>query len=594
MKIEGKREGTITRRSFVSAAIAVGATAIGASSALTGCAPRSAAAEASDANAATDPGSADASGRSWLGAEPEIADADVAEELSADVVIIGCSDSGAIAARAAVEAGASVIVIEKAAGVTGCGSDISVANGDLQARYGRDGAVGVDELVQTHQAECMYHSKEPIMRRYCEEMKDVFAWILEADPDLYIADTVFDDIPDEYAKNFLIPKHFPLPDESYDFRSEAMPTFPTTVKIPPLSTVLACNFDKASAEGNVTSRFGHAGAKLIMEDGRCTGAYALNLSTGTYLKANAAKGVILCTGDYKDDEAMLRAFAPEVVENGNTVLSTIADINGEKCCTGDGHKMGVWAGARMQAHHAPMIHHMGGGAGADGRGVMGINGYLQLDLDGKRFMNEDIPGQQLENQIEHLRGMTSYQFFDSAWPEQCKYFPTAHGIVSYCLETEPLNHPTNTNWRTLKDIEDAVADGRALRADSLDQLIAMVEDIDREAALASIERYNELARSGVDGNFGKDARRLFALENPPYYAVKFTPASILACLGGLESDENCHTFDENRAIIPGLYAAGNVQGDRFAGQYPISMAGCSVGLALFYGYVAGSNAAVGA
>lgn len=39
---------------------------------------------------------------------------------------------------------------------------------------------------------------------------------------------------------------------------------------------------------------------------------------------------------------------------------------------------------------------------------MGINGYLQLNLDGKRFMNEDMPGQQLENQIEKQRGRATY------------------------------------------------------------------------------------------------------------------------------------------------------------------------------------------
>lgn len=49
---------------------------------------------------------------------------------------------------------------------------------------------------------------------------------------------------------------------------------------------------------------------------------------------------------------------------------------------------------------------------------------------------------------------------------------------------------------------------------------------------------------------------------------------------------------DDRNPIPGLYAAGNVQGDRFALQYPISTPGCSVGLVLFYGYVAGKSAAL--
>ena len=50
-----------------------------------------------------------------------------------------------------------------------------------------------------------------------------------------------------------------------------------------------------------------------------------------------------------------------------------------------------------------------------------------------------------------------------------------------------------------------------------------------------------------------------AVENGPFYADKFTTALLLVCIGGLESDEDCHTFDADRNVIPGLYVAGNIQ-----------------------------------
>ena len=65
---------------------------------------------------------------------------------------------------------------------------------------------------------------------------------------------------------------------------------------------------------------------------------------------------------------------------------------------------------------------------------------------------------------------------------------------------------------------------------------------------------------------------------------------LLVCIGGLESDENCHTFDADRNVIPGLYVAGNVQGNRFATEYPIGLKGVSHSMAMYYGYVAGKNA----
>ena len=234
-----------------------------------------------------------------------------------------------------------------------------------------------------------------------------------------------------------------------------------------------------------------------------------------------------------------------------------------------------------------MLHHMGGGAGLDGRGVMGINGYLQLDINGKRFMDEDIPGQQVENQIEKLPQQRSYQFFDSAWPEQVSAFPAGHGVVCYFSEGDSTS---SINQRCLNDVANAVAEGRAFMADTIEELLAQL-DIDAETAKASIERYNELAEAGEDIDFGKNPRRLFPIANPPYYAVPFSPTIMLVCTGGLESDEECHTFDADRKVIPGLYVCGNVQGDRFAVQYPISLCGLSVGMALFYGYVAGKNAA---
>jgi hypothetical protein len=43
-------------------------------------------------------------------------------------------------------------------------------------------------------------------------------------------------------------------------------------------------------------------------------------------------------------------------------------------------------------------------------------------------------------------------------------------------------------------------------------------------------------------------------------------------------------------VIPGLYVAGNVQGSRFAAEYPITLKGVSHSLAMFYGYIAGKNA----
>ncbi|MDD7207729.1 MAG: TAT pathway signal sequence, partial [Faecalibacterium prausnitzii] len=131
----------------------------------------------------------------------------------------------------------------------------------------------------------------------------------------------------------------------------------------------------------------------------------------------------------------------------------------------------------MQQSHAPMIHHMGGGADLAGVGVMGNAGFLNLDLNGKRFMNEDLPGQQLENQIELQKNRESWQIFDSNWPEQLPYMPAAHGgacyYEDYASEDEgPKNNTTYRNYKSPYQLEAAVADGRAVKADTLEELVA--------------------------------------------------------------------------------------------------------------------------
>ena len=118
------------------------------------------------------------------------------------------------------------------------------------------------------------------------------------------------------------------------------------------------------------------------------------------------------------------------------------------------------------------------------------------------------------------------------------------------------------------------------------------EEAIRCAETADVARCNELARKGHDEDFGKRPDRLFPLGKIPYYAVKFEAGGMLVCMGGLESDREARRLDLRREPIPGLYVAGNVQGNRFAVEYSTTVPGLSHSIALTYGRVAGRNAAL--
>ncbi|MFR1638385.1 MAG: hypothetical protein ACLSVD_03950 [Eggerthellaceae bacterium] len=66
---------------------------------------------------------------------------------------------------------------------------------------------------------------------------------------------------------------------------------------------------------------------------------------------------------------------------------------------------------------------------------VGTAPFLYLNKDGKRFTNEDIPGQQMQNQIENQPGRMLFQFFDGNWAEQWASFPIKHGKATYQMES---------------------------------------------------------------------------------------------------------------------------------------------------------------
>lgn len=543
---------------------------------------------------------ASSSDEDWLGTEPEIDERKVAKTVDVDVAVVGCGIAGVAACRSVAEDGGLVAAFEKADGPQCRSGEYAVINGKVQAKWGRDTWTReqIDDIIDSHMVESTYRCKRSIMSKWAHNIGDAFDWWVEANPDLYYAETTRSAIPDESADNFIIPIFYPLP-EHYDWKQERFPCYPTSVEFKPDQHVtVEANMQKAIDTGNVQTFYGCFVEKLIMENGRCVGLYARDAATGEYIKCNASKGVILSTGDYSQNTKMLKHFCPEVIENNIQCLFTNVDVEGNFTNQGDGIQLGMWAGAQVQQSHAPMIHHMGGGADLAGVGVMGNAGFLNLDLNGKRFMNEDLPGQQLENQIELQKNRESWQIFDSSWPEQLPYMPAAHGgacyYEDYASEDEgPKNNTTYRNYKSPYQLEAAVADGRAVKADTLEELVAKIYPDDtaaQQTALDSIQRYNELAKAGYDEDFHKPASRMWAVENGPFYADKFTTALLLVCIGGLESDEDCHTFDADRNVIPGLYVAGNIQGNRFATEYPIGLKGVSHSMAMYYGYVAGKNA----
>jgi len=59
---------------------------------------------------------------------------------------------------------------------------------------------------------------------------------------------------------------------------------------------------------------------------------------------------------------------------------------------------------------------------------IGNTAALNLNMKGKRYMNEDCDGQAFTNQITRQPGMVGIQVFDSIWREMIQHQAISHGM----------------------------------------------------------------------------------------------------------------------------------------------------------------------
>lgn len=572
-----RNSGGISRRNFVTGAVLSGAAVAAAS--VFGCSP---AAKQQPEEETTTQRDASTEADPWLGTEPATPEA-FDEEITADVVILGAGIAGVSACRSAIEEGATVAIFEKSADVAGRSQDF-VALGSSWIEENFPSLHKMSDIKWSFLQDTIKgnlgRTKEAIWSRWADECGPGFDWWIGAFPaDELSSGNEGNDNTAGGEKNCVTLKTWPLP-STYDPSSELYPSYAGTAVLMGAdgSRSLAftrANFELAQSEGaeRLTSRFEARAEKLLTDgSGRVTGA-VIRYEDGSVCKATATKGVVLSTGDFLNNPDMLEHFCPRTARGGYTPeksIYTTFDATGAACNTGDGHRMAMWVGANMQLDGCSMTHMEKQEVEA-----IGTDPCLWLNLEGKRFMNEDCQACHMSQRLEELPGNKIFQVFD--------------GNILDELDCMPYGHHRVTR-QTQEGLDAAVEAGALLRGDTIDELLAQMEGIDVQAAKASIERYNELCAKGVDEDFGKTPMRLFPVDTAPFYCVTWGGNVSLVTLSGLESDEECHVYSAEHKIIPGLYVAGNTQGNRWAIEYAETALGMSHSMAMVYGRIAGKNA----
>ena len=291
---------------------------------------------------------------------PPIPAGDIRETLNTDVVVIGAGIAGLTAAVSAVETGAKTVLLEKGSTFHQRGGHNAALASRLQKEHGLN--INRHNIIATIMEHGAYRSDQRVISTWADNCSQVMDWLL----DMAKAAKV-EVILDPTTK----PWYFP--------------NYPTIhIFLPDQQETLANLLQDKARELGVDFRFETPAVRLLRDGNRrVNGVIAKNKQAGyTLFKVNRA--VVLCTGDYGGDRQMVRKYCWESL--GNMKCQYDPPVN-----TGDGHKMGLWIGAAIDAPpHCAMLFDW---AVWSEEGLFGLarQPWLYVNSNGDRFMNEDLP-----------------------------------------------------------------------------------------------------------------------------------------------------------------------------------------------------------
>ena len=529
----------ISRRSFLT----TGAAATAAAAAV---ATIPAAARADEA--------ASAASEDWLGEAPALTVDDCAESVECEVLVVGSALAGSMAAYGAVKNGAKVTVIERNAAPHIGGMTISFLNSQTQLD------AGLPQYDKVNVANQMFN-----LTQYRSDMKLNALWCNRSGE---ILDSLVEDFLkpyNQYYQPLSLEGIFPDPTQEINSYISTGVAFSESTDI---LTDFTHNIQTFLADQGVRYDFEVKGEVLVKdESGRVTGVIATN-AAGDHVYYQASKGVVMCTGSFGGNDAMMERFYTknfaEFAKNYNTYNCYMLDdpITDYDMDDGLGHKMLCWAGAEMEE--------LCGYASWQTTGWRSFP-YLLVDTRGERFMNEATSLLTSAHIVADLPGHGNYVW--QIIPTNDFAMPSSFG---YDKETAAKVFDIETNEH--------------YEADTIEELAALI-DVDPATLSATVARYNELCEAGEDTDYMKAARYLDPIDDGPYQAWKRS-YYFYCTLGGVRCNENLQVLDADGNPIPGLYAGGNTVGYRFGASYETLLHGGSNGLAATHAYIAGEQAAL--
>lgn len=558
----------------------------------------------------------DYSSKPWLKPVMPVAPEDIAGEYEADVVVLGAGHSGTAAARAAWEAGASVIVVELSQEKNF--SVFGAQYGSINSKYAQ--AHGVEpydpvDIISDLQRRTLNRANPELIRKFAYSSGDTFDWFIAP-----LSQEIKDNI-----RIFMNPRPRHYAGELHGFKNFVGTAIFTATKLPEWMNHPRPGKEKQPDEDIAPRRFQSLTEAVVenhrlMKDGGVRFFYGISgeqvekdasgrvvaLIGRDHLKKayrfRANKGVILAAGDFSGDKKMVMDLLPEYADLTDEGRRSTFIPNGRN---GAGIKIGLRAGGIMEPGPRGGMWACVAGNG----GPMDGAAFLRLNAEGKRYTNEGFMGYWGSGlQGARQRGGNLVTIWDANWREELEYQSMDHSAVDTSDEDlmenmaklmeklaatggEQLYRPNGPPAAFPKG-----AMNRLVVANTLPELADKLGYTGgrKEAFLRSIERYNTLCAQGKDLDFAKDPSLMHPVQKAPFYAFQeCVPAAgfLMVTVAGLWVDGDQKVLDKDLNPIPGLYATGNCSGGRFPGMYTTPVAGVSIGICYTLGRILGDYVA---
>jgi 3-oxosteroid 1-dehydrogenase len=327
----------------------------------------------------------------------------------------------------------------------------------------------------------------------------------------------------------------------------------------------------AARRDGIDIRLGHRVQRLVMDGPAVVGIEASG-AEGAGVRAFARKAVVFASGGFTHDLELRQNYLSAPVFGGCAAMTN----------EGDFVRIAGAVGAQLRnmnyAWMCPVPLEKAVARRPDMIGMFSVAGdsLLFVDKHGRRVVNEKLPYNELAQKFfewDPVAGEYPYLVLIQIWDQRSQDH-SASDEYGRLIVPEGTDDSHVIRGATLDGLTTAISE-RLARYAHVTGRLTLSPDFGSNLA-ASIARFNELARTGVDSDFGRGERavqQLFNGEvreepgraNPtmwpmsdsgPYYAALVTGGT-LDTKGGPKTNADAQVLGDLDEPIPGLYGVGN-------------------------------------